>query len=304
MLLFVLLQAGPRGLQLLCEKGHEPHGKFRIFAHSRQDLALRIRPNPRSDGGDGVTLVAQREQGCLAVATLPYWPCRSPTQCDPRSSAGEEGVALAYGALKSCHRSWKLFFGHAAPGAEPACMEGRRRSGSLQAWPASSLFPFSWEVSTPEALPVSFRSSGSAATVQLSGEDVFENLIQFGTARHAQRFQLVRDRRKGDADGAPLVEVRLQFGNSDGLVGFRQDVRHILHGQFLDEVKRVDWTVGFLAGEFLLRSGHFFRGSFRACQFPRRENPAWRARCPFRGLLRGRELPASWGWPGAAETPP
>src|SRR4029077_8834908 len=45
-------------------------------------------------------------------------------------------------------------------------------------------------------------------TRQLNRKNLLHDGIEFRPARHAQRFQLVRDARKADAYRAPLVEVR------------------------------------------------------------------------------------------------
>src|SRR5262249_23270413 len=68
---------------------------------------------------------------------------------------------------------------------------------------------------------------GFAASGELHGENLLDNLVEFRASRHSQRFQFIRHLRQPVANRAPLVEVRANLRERAAVARFRQQISHL-----------------------------------------------------------------------------
>ncbi len=128
----------------------------------------------------------------------------------------------------------------------------------------------------PESLRSIFtRSSGVfPRPFNCDGKHFFHHLVEFWPAWHAQSFQFSADDGQRQANGTPFVEESFDLIDCGRLIGFRQEIRHVLHGELFDVVIGVDGRLGLLAGESFSAVSFLVRESFDGTSISAERNPS------------------------------
>src|SRR5258708_11618823 len=109
------------------------------------------------------------------------------------------------------------------------------------------------------------------AAGELHGEDLFDDLVELCSARHAKRFELGGHNRKSVTNRAPLVEKGPNFRKGGRLIGLGHQVGDLIERHLFKEVESIDGSIHLAPNKLFLVVQRFFLETDRGFYFGKTE---------------------------------